>query len=308
MKSNAKRWVARAPAPRTVHLASVSRWASRGSTSVRSGRQQWPRPLPLRRPPASCPPSRRHFRLRLPLISALLGFRPRWSLPKGATASSISGSWSFFLGQWRSRTLSQCQPPRGGGPEPGVDPGGGPWRKRPEALSKLTERARCGCRRHGRSPSRPGTAGGRGPGVAASSQARAPVSECGPRPPEPSGCRGRRPASPGSLEAPGSPALFQMPPRAWGRLSSLVSSPHSGLGTRFCPSSRDWWKGLEDSRVVRAFPRGFITSRESTPSPSPFSSVLECVFQGGKAFEGFSPRETVRTCDNYQGKGGCGLF
>lgn len=52
--------------------------------------------------PRPSPPLRTSISYCASALSALLGFRPRWSLPGAATASTAA-SWSRLPGQWRSR-------------------------------------------------------------------------------------------------------------------------------------------------------------------------------------------------------------
>lgn len=280
-KSHGKRGVAGASAPRNLHLDSACRWASLGSRCRPPAQDvcshsahclSWPPLSPL-------PSARRHFWLRFRLIWALLGFRPRWSLPKGATASSISRSCSHLLGQWRSRTLCRDQPARGGGLEPGLDQSGGPWRKRPETLSTPTKRARCGCRRHGPIPSRPGTRAPAGPVGPGAGGRCLPLG--GPWSPSvnPDGQSSRvfEGADLLARDPGGAPSSCIVPDAASivGTFSARVPHPLTPrLGTRFCPSFAAWWKGPGDSKLsVLSWEEGFQLQR--IPPHTPHSLLYQ---------------------------------
>lgn len=193
------------------------------------------------RPPAITPPT------------APVDLRPLLSLPRSAISEYASSSfrpcsasvpddpsprlplppprsWGRLLGQWRSRTLRRGQLDRGGGPEPGLDPSGGPWRKRPEALSAPTNAGPLRLQAPWTEPpqtryaslSQAGRAGSWGSRLP---PGRALVSESGPGRPEPSGSCWRRPLFPGILAAP---------------VSCIVSDAVSSLGAFPAPITPGW--------------------------------------------------------------------
>lgn len=102
--------------------------------------------------PRPSPPLRTSISYCASALSAPLGFRPRWSLPGAATASTAA-SWSRLPGQWRSRVGVRPAVRRGRDP---AGPSGGPWRKRP-AAPRTPTRAGVRRRRHGPSAGRAGT-------------------------------------------------------------------------------------------------------------------------------------------------------
>ena len=149
-----------------------------------------------------------------------------------------SRSWGRLLGQWRSRTLRRGQLDRGGGPEPGLDPSGGPWRKRPEALFTPTNAGPLRLQAPWTEPPQTRYAGLSQAGRAGSwgSRPRLPperalVSERGPGRPEPSGSCWRRPPFPGILAAP----LFCIVSDAVSSLEAFPALISPGLGICFWP-------------------------------------------------------------------------